>query len=47
VQLSATEGGRRIWSRGAEDISLAFPEIIQAMDFRAVVDGELLVMREK
>jgi DNA ligase-1 len=46
VQLSATEGGRRIWSRGADDISASFPEIIQAMDFRAVVDGELLVMRD-
>jgi DNA ligase-1 len=47
VQLSATEGGRRIWSRGAEDISTAFPEIVEAMDFRAVVDGELLVMRDQ
>ncbi|MGG5807771.1 cisplatin damage response ATP-dependent DNA ligase [Falsiroseomonas sp. CW058] len=46
VQLSATEGGRRIWSRGAEDISAAFPEIVEAMDFRAVVDGELLVLRD-
>jgi DNA ligase-1 len=46
VQLSATAGGRRIWSRGAEDISGAFPEIVAAMDFRAVVDGELLVMRD-
>ena len=46
VQLSATVGGRRIWSRGAEDISTSFPEIVEAMEFRAVVDGELLVMRE-
>ncbi|WP_240790934.1 cisplatin damage response ATP-dependent DNA ligase [Roseomonas sp. AR75] len=46
VQLSATAGGRRIWSRGAEDISGSFPEIVEAMDFRAVVDGELLVMRD-
>jgi DNA ligase-1 len=46
VQLSATEGGRRIWSRGAEDISATFPEIVEAMDFRAVVDGELLVLRD-
>jgi DNA ligase-1 len=46
VQLSATEGGRRIWSRGAEDISLSFPEIVEAMAFRAVADGELLVMRD-
>ncbi len=45
VQLSATPGGRKLWSRGAEDISTSFPEIIEAMDFRAVLDGELLVMR--
>ena len=46
VQLVATEGGRRLYSRGAEDISAAFPEIVEAMDFSAVLDGELLVMRE-
>jgi DNA ligase-1 len=46
VQLSATPGGQRIWSRGAEDVSGAFPEIVDAMDFCAVVDGELLVMRD-
>ena len=46
VQLAATPGGRRIWSRGADDISAAFPEIVEAMQFDAVVDGELLVMRD-
>jgi DNA ligase-1 len=46
VQLVATRGGRRLYSRGAEDISGAFPEIIDAMEFQAVLDGELLVMRE-
>ena len=46
VQLVATLGGRRLYSRGAEDISAAFPEIIEAMDFAAVLDGELLVMRD-
>ena len=46
VQLVATEGGRRLYSRGAEDISVAFPEIVEAMDFRAVLDGELLVVRD-
>ncbi len=45
VQLVATAGGRRLYSRGAEDISAAFPEIIAAMDFRGVLDGELLVVR--
>ncbi|HVC59616.1 MAG TPA: cisplatin damage response ATP-dependent DNA ligase [Acetobacteraceae bacterium] len=46
VQLVATAGGRRLYSRGAEDISPGFPEIIEAMDFHAVLDGELLVLRE-
>jgi DNA ligase-1 len=46
VQLVATAGGRRLYSRGAEDISPAFPEILEAMDFHAVLDGELLVIRD-
>jgi DNA ligase 1 len=46
VQLVATEGGKRLYSRGADDISGAFPEILEAMDFHAVLDGELLVMRD-
>jgi DNA ligase-1 len=46
VQLCAGPGGRRIWSRGGEDVSGAFPEIVAAMDFHAVLDGELLVIRE-
>jgi DNA ligase-1 len=46
VQLVATEGGRRLYSRSADDISGAFPEIIEAMNFHAVLDGELLVVRD-
>jgi DNA ligase-1 len=46
VQLVATGGGQRIFSRGSEDISAAFPDIGEVLDFRAVLDGELLVMRE-
>ncbi|MDN3565016.1 cisplatin damage response ATP-dependent DNA ligase [Paeniroseomonas aquatica] len=46
VQLTAGPGGRRIWSRGGEDVSAAFPEILAAMDFHAVLDGELLVIRD-
>ncbi|MDB5371701.1 MAG: ATP-dependent ligase, partial [Belnapia sp.] len=46
VQLTAGPGGKRIWSRGGEDISASFPEILAAMDFHAVLDGELLVVRE-
>jgi DNA ligase-1 len=46
VQLVATPGGRRLYSRGAEDISAAFPEILEAVNFEAVLDGELLVIRD-
>ena len=46
VQLVSTPGGRRLYSRGAEDISAAFPELLEAVDFEAVLDGELLVIRD-
>jgi DNA ligase-1 len=46
VQLVATPAGKRLYSRGAEDISGAFPEIVAAMDFHGVLDGELLVIRD-
>jgi DNA ligase-1 len=46
VQLVTSATGRRIYSRGAEDVSAAFPEILQSMTVPAVLDGELLVMRE-
>lgn len=34
---------RRLYSRTGEDISAAFPDIVNAMDFDAAIDGELLV----
>jgi DNA ligase-1 len=46
VQMVATGGGRRLYSRGADDISGTFPEIVEAMEFEAVLDGELLVVRD-
>ncbi len=46
VQLVSTAGGRRLYSRGAEDISAGFPEIVEAMEFEGVLDGELLVVRD-
>jgi DNA ligase-1 len=45
VQLVRTAHGRRIYSRGAEDISAAFPDLLDALQADAVLDGELLVMR--
>ncbi|GAB0115454.1 cisplatin damage response ATP-dependent DNA ligase [Acidisoma sp. C75] len=46
VQLVGAPGGARLYTRTAEDISHAFPEITQAIDFLGVLDGELLVMRD-
>jgi DNA ligase-1 len=47
VQCVATAAGARLWSRGGDDISAAFPEIVTAMaGLDAVLDGELLVLRE-
>jgi DNA ligase 1 len=44
VQLVAENGQGRIYSRGGEEIGSAFPDIIAAMNFSAVLDGELLVV---
>lgn len=49
VQLVRTRGGARIYSRTADDIGLAFPEILDAVERLpddVVLDGELLVMRD-
>ncbi|MFD1327529.1 cisplatin damage response ATP-dependent DNA ligase [Mycoplana ramosa] len=43
VQLSATGATRRLYSRSGDDISAAFPDIVEAMTFEGVIDGELLV----
>ncbi len=43
VQLVSNGTDRRIYSRGGEEIGKAFPDILAAMNFDAVLDGELLV----
>lgn len=43
VQLSGMGTTRRLYSRSGDDISAAFPDILDAMTFEGVVDGELLV----
>jgi len=43
VQLAAHGGQRRLYSRSGDEISAGFPDIIGAMDFDAVLDGELLI----
>ena len=45
VQIVAGAGSGKLFSRTGEDISGTFPEIVDAMTFDAVLDGELLVMR--
>ncbi|OZA98738.1 MAG: ATP-dependent DNA ligase, partial [Rhizobiales bacterium 39-66-18] len=42
------EGERivRLYSRTGEDISPAFPDLVEALDFEGAMDGELLVVRE-
>jgi DNA ligase-1 len=46
VQAVSEGGVRRLYSRTGDDISGAFPDVIAAMDFDGVLDGELLVLRE-
>ena len=46
VQLVGRGGEGRIYSRSGDDISPAFPDVLEMMDFEGVVDGELLVRGE-
>jgi DNA ligase-1 len=46
VQVAASGGVKRLYSRAGEEVSGAFPDIIEAIDFDGVLDGELLVRRE-
>ncbi len=46
VQLVRSPRGERVFSRGAEDISAAFPDLAGCLGADAVLDGELLVMRD-
>ncbi len=43
VQVVHVAGESRVYSRGGDDISAAFPEIAAALTVPAVLDGELLV----
>src|SRR4029079_11303972 len=47
VQVSSSDGIKRLYSRAGEDGSAAFPDILEAIDFEGVFDGELLVRREE
>ncbi|QLF68972.1 cisplatin damage response ATP-dependent DNA ligase [Peteryoungia desertarenae] len=43
VQMSCGSGRNRLYSRSGDDISGAFPDIVEAARFEGVIDGELLV----
>jgi ATP-dependent DNA ligase len=45
VQASHQGGAKRLFSRTGDDISGAFPDVVEGLPEGAVVDGELLVMR--
>src|SRR5262249_10242508 len=46
VQAVSEKGERRLYSRTSDDISGSFPDVVEALDFEGVIDGELLVMRD-
>jgi DNA ligase-1 len=45
VQAVIEGGTRRLYSRTGDEISGAFPDLMDALDFEGVIDGELLVIR--
>jgi DNA ligase-1 len=46
VQIAAAGGEARLYSRTGDDIGASFPDLIAAIRFDAVLDGELLVLRD-
>ena len=46
VQLSGRGGTVRLFSRSGDDISATFPDFLEGLAIDAVLDGELLVMRQ-
>jgi DNA ligase-1 len=46
VQAVLEGAQRRLYSRTGDDISAAFPDLMHALEFEGVIDGELLVIRQ-
>src|SRR5690606_2778158 len=42
VQMSSYGGTKKLYSRSGDDITGAFPDVVDAINFEGVVDGELL-----
>jgi DNA ligase-1 len=45
IQAVSEGGVRRLFSRTGDEISHSFPDVIAALNFEGVIDGELLVIR--
>jgi DNA ligase-1 len=45
-RLESGQEVRRLYSRTGEDISRAFPDVVELLDFEACIDGELLVVSD-
>jgi DNA ligase 1 len=46
VQAASEKGARRLYSRTGDDIAKSFPDVIAALNFEGVIDGELLIGRD-
>ena len=48
IRIQAVREGetRRLYSRTGDDISTAFPDVVEGLSFEGAIDGELLVVRE-
>ena len=46
VQAVSEGGERRLYSRTGDLISGSFPDLLTALDFEGVIDGELLILRD-
>ncbi|HRD45455.1 MAG TPA: cisplatin damage response ATP-dependent DNA ligase [Caulobacter sp.] len=46
VQAVSERDVRRLYTRTGDDISHAFPDVLEAMTYEGALDGELLVMRD-
>jgi DNA ligase 1 len=46
VQVAASGGAVRLFSRTGDDIGRAFPEVVERVAFEGVLDGELLVVHD-
>ena len=46
MQAVNERGQRRLYSRTGDDIGKSFPDVLRALNFEGVIDGELLVLRD-